>query len=121
MRVSYKLSKGDVLEAKGKHAGLWIKVLPIFGIILLAASLVSLGHDPKQFPSFVGAIVIGLFLTFFLRLQVAFKQDNRLQDQFEATISDSGIDVSSPKGASKYNWSAFVRYVETNNLFLVYQ
>jgi len=123
MRVSYKLSKGDVLEAKGKHAGLWIKVLPIFGIILLAGSLVSLVHDPKQFPSFVGAIVIGLFLTFFLRLQVwlAFRQDNRLQDQFEASISDSGIDVSSPKGASKYNWSAFVRYVETENLFLVYQ
>jgi len=123
MRVSYKLSKRDVLEAKEKHAGLWIRILPIFGIIVLAAGLVSLVHDPKQFPSFVGAIVIGLFLTFFLRLQVwlAFRQDNRLQDEFDASISDSGIDVSSPKGVSKYNWSAFARYVETKNLFLVYQ
>jgi len=123
MRVSYKLTKRDVLEAKEKHAGLWIRLLPIFGIVLLATALASLVHDRKQFPSFVGAIVIGLFLTFFLRLQVwlAFRQDNRLQDEFAASISDSGMDVSSPKGVSKYNWSAFVRYVETKNLFLIYQ
>jgi len=40
-----------------------------------------------------------MFLTFFLRLQVwlAFRQDNRLQDEFDTSISDSGIDVSSPK------------------------
>jgi hypothetical protein len=123
MRISYRLSERDVLEARGKHGGLWIKVLPIVGLLLLAASSVTLIHDPRQFSSGIGAIVGGLFLIFFLRLQVwlSFRGDNRLRDQFDATISDSGIDVSSPKAASKYDWSAFVRYAETKNVFLVYQ
>jgi len=123
MRVSYKLSEKDVFEARVKHGGLWVKVMPMIGVLVLAASLVSLILDPKQFPSFVGGIVAGLFLTFFLKLQVwlSFRGDNRLQDQFEATISVSGIDVSSSTAASKYDWSAFVRYAETKNLFLVYQ
>src|SRR6267142_5313043 len=120
MRVSYTLTERDVLEAQGKHGGLWIKVLPIIGVLVLVASLVSLVHNPKQFPSFVGGIVVGLFLMFFRRLQVwlSFRRDNRLQDQFGAAISDSGIDVSSSKADSKYDWSAFVRYAETKNLFL---
>src|SRR5262249_54125560 len=123
MRISYKLSERDVLEARVQHGGLWVKALRLIGVLILAASLVSLMHDPKQFPSVVGGIVVGLFLTFFLKLQVwlSFRPDNRLQDQFEAIISDSGIDVSSSKAATKYDWSAFVRYAETKNLFVVYQ
>src|SRR5215469_9934843 len=91
MRVSYKLSEKDVFEARAKHGDLWVKVMPMIGVLVLAASLVSLILDPKQFPSFVGGIVAGLFLTFFLKLQVwlSFRGDNRLQDQFEATLSDS--------------------------------
>jgi hypothetical protein len=123
MRVSYTLSEKDVFEARLKHRGLWVKVLPMIGVLVLAASFVSLIHDPKQFPNFVGGIVAGLFLTSYLKLQVwlSFRGDTRLKDQFEATISDSGIDVSSSRAASKYDWSAFVRYAETKNLFLVYQ
>jgi hypothetical protein len=123
MRVSYKLTERDVLEAQRKHGGLWIKVLPVIGFLVFAFSSVSLVHNPNQFPSFVAGIVGGLFLMFLLRLQVwlSFRRDNRLQDQFEAAISDSGIDVSSSKAESKFDWSAFVRYAETKNLFLVYQ
>ena len=112
-----------MFEARVKHGGLSVKVMPMIGVLVLAASLVSLILDPKQFPSFVGGIVAGLFLTFFLKIQVwlSFRGDNRLKDQFEATISDSGIDVSSSTVASKYDWSAFIRYAETKNLFLVYQ
>ncbi len=123
LRDYFKLSETDVLEAQGKHGGLGMRVLPIFGLLVLIGSLVSVIHDPKQFPSLTGATVVGLFLLFFRRLQVwfSFRRDNRLQDQFEATISDSGIDVSSLKASSKYDWSAFIRYAETKNLFLVYQ
>ncbi len=123
MQVSYKLTERDLLEAQGKHGGLGSRLLPIFGLLVLIVSLASVVHDPKQFPSLAGAIVVGLFLLFFRRLQVwfSFRRDNRLQGQFEATISDSGIDVSSLKASSKYDWSAFIRYAETKNLLLVYQ
>lgn len=123
MRVSYKLTQRDVLEARAKQGGLGTKVLPIFGLLLFGGSLVSLMHDPKQFPNYVGGIVMGLGLTFFQRLLVwfSFARDKRLHDAFEAVISDSGIEVSRSNVASKYGWNAFVRYLETKNLFLVYQ
>jgi hypothetical protein len=123
MRVSYKLSEKDLLEARGKHGGPWIKLIPIIGILLVASGLGSLVPSSRQFPSAAGSIAMGLFLLFFLRLQVwlSFRRDTRLQDQFEAAISDSGIDVSSSTATSTYSWSAFTRYAETKNLFLVYQ
>ena len=123
MRVSYKLSEKDLLEAREKHGGPRIKLIPIIGILLVASGLGSLVPSSRQFPSAAGSIAMGLFLLFFLRLQVwlSFRRDTRLQDQFEAAISDSRIDLSSSTATSTYSWSAFTRYAETKNLFLVYQ
>jgi hypothetical protein len=123
MRISYNLTLKDMFEAQGKHGGWRNKVLPILGLPLFAIGLVHLIHDPTQIPSPVAIIAPALFLTCFVKLQVwlSFRRDNRLTDQFEAVISDSGIDVSSSKLATKYNWNAFTRYAETKNLSLVYQ
>jgi hypothetical protein len=123
MRVTYKLTERDLLEAQGKHGGFWSKGLRIVGLFSAAVGLVSLAMDPKQYPGAVGAVFFGLFLAFGLRLLVrlSFRRDKRLQDQFEVLVSDSGMEVSSSTVTSKYGWSAFTRYVESKNLFLVYQ
>ncbi|MGC2248940.1 MAG: YcxB family protein [Terriglobales bacterium] len=36
-------------------------------------------------------------------------------------ISETGIDSSSPTGSTQSTWSAYTRYVESRNLFLLYQ
>ena len=121
MRVAYKLSENDLLEAQSKHGGVWSKAIWVWGLILILAGLGSIAT--KQYASAVLPILLGVFFLFGLGLRVrrSFRQDNRLQEQFEVVISQSGIDVSSPTRSSKYAWSAFTRFVESKNLFLVYQ
>jgi hypothetical protein len=123
MRVAYKLSENDLIEAQGKHGGMWAKALPIFGLLLVLAGLGSIALNPKQNAGAILPILIGLFFLFGSRLSIrrSFRQDNRLQQPFEVVVSQDGIDISSTTGSSKYAWNAFTRYVESKNLFLVYQ
>jgi hypothetical protein len=123
MRVAYKLGENDLIEAQGKHGGVWTKAIPRFGLLLILAGLGSISLNPKQNAGAILPILIGLFFLFGLKLSIrrSFRQDNRLQQPFEAVVSQDGIDISSTTGSSKYAWSAFTRYVESKNLFLVYQ
>ena len=76
---------------------------------------------PQYFQMLV-PIVIGLVLAFRLRLfaKLSFKRD--LVDQGKVTVaaSESGIQFLSAKGTSNAKWSAFIRYTETRNLFILY-
>jgi len=42
MRVTYKLSENDLLEAQGKHGGVWTKAIRVWGLLLILAGLVSI-------------------------------------------------------------------------------
>ncbi len=123
MRVAYKLSENDLIEAQGRHGGVWTKAIPIVGLLLILTGLGSIALNPKQNAGAILPILIGLWFLFGSRMSIrrSFRRDNRLQQQFEAVVSQDGIDISSPTGSSKYEWSAFTRYVESKNLFLVYQ
>jgi len=92
-------------------------------VILILAALGSIALNPKQSAGAIFPILIGLFFLFGLRLNIrrSFRQDNRLQQPFEAVASRDGIDISSTTGSSKYAWNAFTSYIESKNLFLVYQ
>jgi YcxB-like protein len=123
MRLEYKLTERDLLEAQAKHGGVWTKVLRIWGVLLIAAGVTSLVIRPRHYSNAVLPILMGVFFFFGLRLLAlrSFRRDQRLQQPFEAIISDSGIDASSPTGSSKSTWGAFIRYVESKHLFLLYQ
>jgi hypothetical protein len=123
MRLAYRLSESDLIEAQGKHGGAWTKAIPIIGLLLILAGLGSIVLNSKQNVGAILPIVIGLWFLFGSRISIrrSFRQDNRLQQQFEVVVSEDGINISSPTGTSKYAWSAFTRHEESKNLFLVYQ
>ena len=123
MRVAYNLSENDLLEAQRKHGGMWAKAIRVWGLLLILAGLGSIALDPKQYAGAVLPILLGAFFLFGPSLlgRRAFRKDDRLQQPIEAVASESGIEVSSPTASSKYEWSAFTRYAESKNLFLVYQ
>jgi hypothetical protein len=127
MRFAYKLTATDLVEAQRKHGGLFTRLVPVWGVCLLVAGVIWIFLGPKQDPTTLIPAVIGIVLGMFglfgweLLIKQAFRRDTRLQQPFEAIVSDNGIDVSSPTSSGQFKWSAFTRYVETKNLFLVYQ
>jgi hypothetical protein len=122
VKVVYKLSEKDVREALGKNGGWWTKVAPVVGIFLLAVALGGLVLDPGHSLMAVVPFGIGLLMIFILKLraQQMFKR-GRYDDEIQVEISDSGIDASNSVANAKFIWSAFTRYEESKNLFLLYQ
>jgi hypothetical protein len=123
MRLAYTLTANDLVEAQRKHGGWWSKLEPVWGLCLFAAGLASLAMNRNGLPAAGFTTMLGLFFLFGRTwlIRRAFRRDNRLQQPFETVVSDSGIDVSSASSSSQHTWSAFTRFVETKNLFLVYQ
>jgi hypothetical protein len=124
MKIEYKLSEKDFLEAQRARGGLAIRVLPFFGALLILAGVVPWIGGAGRFGSALGALLIGGFLIFGQRLlwSYAYRQYKRLHCQFAATFSDQGLEVSSSTtGSAIYSWTGFTRFMETRNLFLLFQ
>ena len=94
------------------------------GICLIVLALLTLLWSPNSFLTVVPGFLVGVFLTFLSRLQsyLAFKRGGAMvQDRFEVEISDLGMKGASSDTSSQASWSAFKRYSESKNLFLIYR
>ena len=123
MRIEYTLSERDLLEAQRAQVGWPGRVLPIFGCLLVLSGIVTLVQGPRQIGPSIGGIIIGLALTFGLRVlaSYAYRRDKRLHDRFVAIASDEGVQISSSTGSSKLEWNGFTKQHETKGLFLLFQ
>ncbi len=123
MRLDYDLTENDFLEAQRRHGGIRARLVQVWGILLVAAAVISAISHPHSYSAFILPLLFGFFLLFGTRLltRSSFRRDPRLQQHFQAVISDTGIDFSNPTGSTQSTWSAFTRYVESRNLFLLYQ
>lgn len=123
MQIRYRITAADYNEANSRL----MRSAQIFGaVIILAGALVGItnpqGVTQNPIPIIV-APVFGLFLIFGWRLSAsrAYKADKRLQREYSATIGESIVEVECETGRTEYRWSSFVRFLETKNLFLLYQ
>jgi hypothetical protein len=123
MRIEYTLSEKDFLEAQRAHSGWSSRLLPVFGGLLMLAGIFNFVQDQKHPGNAVAAFFIGAALALNRRILLAYsyRQDKRLHDRVVVTFSDEGIEVSASTGSSTLAWSAFGRYVESNNVFVLYQ
>jgi YcxB-like protein len=125
MRIHYKLTREDIVEANRTLNGGILPIMQVVGYITLAlgiaATIISLLQH-KPFTTNVVPIVVGLYLTFGWTAMVrnAYKRDRRLHQDFQAEITEGGVEVSSSTASSKYTWPAFRRWSETANLFLLF-
>ena len=123
MRIEYTLSEKNFLEAQRSHGGWSTRLLPFFGGLLILAGISGVLQNPKHVGSAPGGIVIGAALMFSRRLLLShsYRTDKRLHGPLAATFSDEGVEVESSTGASKNSWIGFTQFVETRNLFVLYQ
>ena len=121
MHISFQLTKDDLQEALGKHGGLGMKVRSAVGFFMVAMTVLFLFLKQASW----GAIVPGAIGCLFIclpRLQTrqAIKNGGRILDPVETTISAVGIESANSVATTNLSWGAFIRDVETKNLFLVY-
>ncbi len=121
IQVSYKLTEKELREGLRKHGGVVVKILPVIGMVLIASGLSTLMQKPREYSSAGGPFLIGIFAFFLARAYTRPRQGgSRLLEEVKVTISDSGIESSNLVTTTRSTWDAYVRYVETENLFLVY-
>jgi hypothetical protein len=100
----------------------------VAGLLMVVSILANLAFNPEtvKLTRSIPMLFFGLFLVFlttiFIPLSVrrAYARDKRLHEEFVADITDSGIGISSPNSRSQTNWSAFLRWFESKNLFVLY-
>lgn len=137
MHIAYKLTAKDLIEANRLHLSrgasssirMGRRMALGIGILILAITLAALAFAPStaQLTRSIPALFFGLLLVFLTTLAVplivkrSFLKDKRLHDEFAAEITESGIEILSPNSRGQMDWSVFLRYFETKNLFLLYQ
>jgi hypothetical protein len=123
IQIHYTLSEKDLWESQRAQRGWRARFLPLIGGLVILSGIYTFVHDPSKFAPAIGAILIGAFVGFGIRMSVsyAYRRDKRLHDQFVATCSDEGIEVSSSVSSSRFEWKAFTKQLETERVFLLYQ
>ena len=122
MRLDYDLTEKDFLEAQRRHAafGPALCNCGAYFSLRLPSSLLSPIHTTIR--SLFCRFYSGFFLLFGTRLLTrrSFRETRGFNNTF-TVISETGIDSSSPTGSTQSTWSAYTRYVESRNLFLLYR
>ena len=123
MQIQYKLSEKDLWESQWVQRGWQGKVLPFFGVLLMVSGIYTLAQNKMPVGPAIATIFVGVFVGFGMRLAVfySYRRNKQIQDQFLASVSDRGVEISSSVGSSKFDWKAFTKYIETKNLFLLFR
>jgi hypothetical protein len=131
MRISYRISEEDYLEAHNlfvaseKWYSRWSRrMMPWQGGVLIAIGITSviLTHD-RLVPGFLCLIgAYCLYCSFALRryFRKRYRTDQRFKHDFIAEISEEGIHVLTPSVESQMKWSSIVRYLESDQIFLLF-
>jgi hypothetical protein len=127
--LQYTLNRDDYLQAQNLFAtksGFLTRVtvygLPCFGVLLIAAVLVDLFNHPRSWGPSVFGVFWGLFLIFFRKISLArsFSKEKRLQQPMDLQVNDQGVELSNANGKTISHWVAFDRFVESEDLFVLF-
>jgi len=134
MKIVYRISEQDFMEARDLFVANekpWYRrfsrrVLPWVGGAVLVMQSLYLALVPNRDIEFT---IIGLLVGFYLLysgfalrryFRRLYQKDHRFKHDFTAEISDQGIHVSTPFSDGLLKWNAFVRFLESNGIFMVF-
>src|SRR5262252_1381717 len=134
MKIVYHISESDFMEAHDlfiANEKPWYRrvsrlLMPWIGGLLLLMQVVYLAVGPHRD---IGITVIWFLVGFYLLycgfalrryFRRLYQKDHRFKHDFTAEISDQGIHVSTPFSDGLLKWNAFVRFLESNGIFMVF-
>lgn len=134
MKIVYRITEQDFMEArdlfianeKPWYRRLSRRLMPWIGGFVLLMQVLYLIVVPHRDVGFtVIGFLVGLYLLYcgfalrryFRRL---YQKDQRFKHDFTAEISDQEIHVITPFADSRMKWNGFVRFLESNDIFMVF-
>jgi len=96
--------------------------LPAAGMILIVAAALNAWQSPRNWATSVFCVVWGVLLLFLRRLTLtrSFARAKGLQQAFDVQINGDGIELSNLNGKTLSRWPAVEKFVETEDLFLLF-
>jgi hypothetical protein len=137
MKISYRISREDYVDAQKLHRAksprAFVRALVLAGKVLTGIGLLTIlvlaavGRDPRVWSNLAPLVFLLAAWAFVMLLWVPFNwrrsyaKDPRLQQEIAADISEDGIHLESPVFDSKVKWGIFVRFLESDRVFVLYQ
>ena len=134
MKIVYRVSEQDFVDArdlfvaneKPWYRRLSRRLLPWIGAFVLAAQVFYLIVEPHRD---IGLVVIGFVVGLYLLycglalrryFRRAYQKDHRFKHELTAEISPEGIHIVTPFSDALVKWNGFVRFLESNNIFMLF-
>ena len=131
MRIAYSVTEEDFLEARDLfvanekwHRRTSRRIMPWMGGLMLLLSVVIFIRDEDPFV----AVPFGLMGAYFLYCGFAlrrlfrklYRNDERFRHEITADISEDGVHVVTPSADTHLKWSAIVRFLESDKIFMLF-
>jgi len=133
MKIVYRITEKDYMEAQDLFVANepWYRrisrrLLPWLGGLMIAIQVVYLTTTSDNNPALVLlGLLVGLYLLycgFALRryFRRRYRTDKRYQHEFTAEVSEEGVKVQSENAQSQMKWSTFTRFLESDNIFMLF-
>lgn len=131
MKIVYRLCEQDFTDSSGLFAksGRWYRRLMrrvspwmdgFVAIVGIVGAILTRGEGLFLLLSVIG--IYFLYRDFALQrhFRARYKTDQRYKQDFSAEISDDGIRVLTPFEDSRMKWSSIVRYLESDDIFMLF-
>jgi len=132
MQVTFRLNEQDFVDAyhlfmksTPRHRRVIRQTMPWVGGALILLSIAVLVTEPSATLAVLG-VIFGLYMLycgFALRrfFRNIYRKDPRFKEEFSMEASDAGVRMSSPTEDSQMKWATFIRALESDRIFMLFQ
>src|ERR1051326_7465788 len=135
MQIEYEMSEQDFLAAQKlamknlpkRTTRLMFRLLPFWGVFIFIAvawPVFQRGFTWKTemlVPLAFGVLALASPLLMKRALQKAYRKNRSLQGKRTLVMNENGLDLSGATFSAQLNWQHFIRFVEDDKSFLLYQ
>jgi hypothetical protein len=137
MNISFRITREGFIAAQTLHRSkgpsTFVRAIRLTAQVLVGAAflilivLAAVVRDPKVLSNFVPLIVLLVAWALVMLVWVPFNwrrsyaKDRRMQHEFAADISEAGIHLQSEDFDANLKWALYLRFLESDRIFLLYQ
>jgi hypothetical protein len=137
MNISYRISREAFIDAQKLHrskgSSAFVRAIRLGAKLLVGAAFLTMfllaavtrdrGIWSNMAPLIVLLVVWSLAMWVWIPLnwRRSYAKDRRLQHEFTANISEDGIHLQSSDFDANLKWALYLRFLESDRVFLLYQ